>query len=43
MKTPNVRMTGIEKGEENQHKGPENVFNKILEESFPNLKKEMSI
>jgi hypothetical protein len=26
-----------------QLKGPENVFNKIIEENFPNLKKEMTI
>lgn len=32
---------GIE--EETQFKGPNNVFNKIMKEKLPNLKKEMSI
>ena len=32
-----------EEGEEFQHKGPENIFSKIKEENFPNLKKEMVI
>ena len=26
-----------------QFKGPVNIFNKIMEESFPNLKKEMTM
>jgi hypothetical protein len=26
-----------------QLKGPANIFNKIIEENFPNLKKEMSM
>ena len=29
--------------ERNQIKGPKNIFSKITEENFPNLKKEMSI
>jgi hypothetical protein len=33
----------IEKEDENQVKGSENIFNKIIEENSPNLKKEMSI
>jgi hypothetical protein len=32
---------GIEEGEEVQVKGIFNIFNKITEEIFPNLKKEM--
>ena len=32
---------GLEKKEDAQFKGPENIFNKIIEENFPNLKKEM--
>jgi hypothetical protein len=36
MRKPNLRITGIE--EDSQHKGPENIFNKIIEENFPNLK-----
>jgi uncharacterized coiled-coil protein SlyX len=42
-KRPNIRITGIEEGEESQLNGPENIFNKIIEENFPNLKKEMTI
>ena len=33
----------MEKKEDSQLKGPESVFNKIIEENFPNLKKEMDI
>ena len=43
MKRPNLKIIGIEEGEESQLKGPENIFNKIIEENFPNLKKEMAI
>ena len=43
MKRPNLKIIGIEKGEESQLKGPENIFNKIIEENFPNLKEEMVI
>ena len=43
MKRPNLRIIGIEENEESQFKGPENVFNKIIEENFPNIKKEMYI
>jgi hypothetical protein len=32
---------GINKKEDFQLKGPVNIFNKIIEENFPNLKKEM--
>jgi hypothetical protein len=38
MKRPNVRIIGIE-NEDFQLKGSENIFNKIIEEYFPNLKK----
>jgi hypothetical protein len=38
---PNLRIIGIEKSEDSQLKGPVNIFNKIIEENFPNLKKEM--
>jgi hypothetical protein len=41
MKRPNLRIIGIEKSEDSQLKGPVNIFNKIIEENFPNLKKEM--
>jgi hypothetical protein len=32
---------GIEEGEEVQAKGICNIFNKVVAENFPNLKKEM--
>ena len=41
MKIPNLRIIGI-KGEELQLKGTENIFNKIIEENFPNLRKDIS-
>ena len=40
MKRPNLRIIGVDENEDFQHKGPENIFNKIIE-NFPNLKKEM--
>ena len=43
MKRPNLRIIEIEKCEDSQFKGTENIFNKIMEENFPNLKKEMAI
>jgi hypothetical protein len=42
MKEQNLRIIGIE-GEDSQLKGPEIIFNKIIEENFCNLKKEMYI
>jgi phosphoribosyl-dephospho-CoA transferase len=39
MRRPNLRI--IEENEDFQLKGPANIFNKIIEENFPNLKKEM--
>ena len=39
MQRPNLRMIGIEESEYFQLKGPVNIFNKIIEENFPNLKK----
>ena len=41
MKRSNLRLIGIEESEDSQRKGPVNIFNKIIEENFPNLKKEM--
>ena len=38
---PNLRIIGVEEGEELQIKGPENIFNKIIEENFPNLKNDI--
>ena len=41
LRRPNLRIIGIEKSGDAQLKGPVNIFNKIIEENFPNLKKEM--
>ena len=41
MKRPNLRIIGIEECEDSQLKGPVNIFNKIIGENYPNLKKEM--
>ena len=41
MRKPNLRIIGIEECEDSQLKGPVNIFNKIIGENFPNLKKEM--
>jgi hypothetical protein len=41
MKRPNLKKTGTEESEDSQFKGPVNIFNKIIEENFPNLKKGM--
>jgi hypothetical protein len=43
MKRPNLRIIGIEENKDCQIKGPENVFNKIIDENFHNLKKDMGI
>jgi hypothetical protein len=42
IKRPNLRIMGIEEGEEVQTKGIHNIFNKITE-NFPNLEKSMPI
>ena len=41
IKKPNLRIIGVEEGEELQTKGPENIFNKIIEENFPILKNDI--
>ena len=41
MKRPNQRIIGIEEGTDSQLKVSTNIFNKIIEENFPNIKKEM--
>jgi hypothetical protein len=41
MRRPNLRIISMEESEDSQLKGPVNIFNKIKEENFPNLKKEM--
>lgn len=37
IKRPNLRIVEIEEGEEAQLRGPENIFNKIIEKKFLNL------
>ncbi|MBV2134527.1 hypothetical protein KRX52_17245, partial [Pseudomonas sp. MAP12] len=41
MKRLNLSIIGIDQGEETQLKGSENILDKILEQNFPNLKKDM--
>jgi hypothetical protein len=39
IKRPNLRITDIEEGEEVEAKGIHNIFNEIIAENFPNLRK----
>ena len=41
MRIANVRIIGIEESKDFLIKVPEKIFNKIAEENFPNLKKEI--
>jgi hypothetical protein len=41
MRRPNFWIIGVDENEDFQLKGPANIFNKIIEENFPNLKKDM--
>jgi chromosome segregation ATPase len=41
VRRPNLRIISIGESEDSQLKGPVNIFNKIIEENFPNLKNEM--
>jgi hypothetical protein len=43
IKRTNMRIMGIEEGEEVQTKGMHNTFNRVISENFPNLEKAMSI
>ena len=43
MRRPNLRIIGIEESKDSQLKGPVEIFNKIIQENFPNLKNEMVI
>jgi hypothetical protein len=43
IKRPNLRIMGIEEGEEVHEKSIHNIFNKIMTEKFPNLEKTMLI
>ena len=39
MRRPNLQITGVDENEDFQLKGTANIFNKIIEENFPNLKR----
>jgi hypothetical protein len=39
IKSPNLRIMGLEEGEEVQTNGIHNIFNKIITENFSNLEK----
>jgi hypothetical protein len=41
IRRPNLLIIRVDENEDFQLKGPANIFNKIIEENFPNLKKEM--
>jgi hypothetical protein len=43
MRRTNLRIIGIDKKEDFQIKGPVKIFNRIIEENFPHLKKEMTM
>ena len=43
MRKSNLWIIGVDGNEDFQLKGPEKFFNKILEENFPNLKKEVTM
>jgi chromosome segregation ATPase len=43
MRRQNLRIIGIEESKHSQLKGPANIFNKIIEENFPNLKKAITM
>jgi hypothetical protein len=36
MRRPNLWIIGVNENEDFQLKGPANIFNKIIEENFPN-------
>jgi hypothetical protein len=43
IKRPNLRLMGIDEGEELQAKGMSNIFNKLTTQKLPNLDETMSI
>jgi hypothetical protein len=43
IRIPNLRIIGIEESKDSQLKGSVNIFNKLIEENFSNIKKEMPI
>jgi hypothetical protein len=42
-RTTNLQMIQVDENEDLQLKGPSNIFNKIIEENYPKLKKEISM
>lgn len=42
MKKASIPIIGIDKGEESQVNGIDQIFKKIIEENFPKLKKDMT-
>ena len=38
MRRPNIRIMGVDENEDFQVKGPGNIFNKMIEVNFPNLR-----
>jgi hypothetical protein len=43
VRRPILKIIGIEESGDSQLKRPVNIFNKIIEENFPNPKKEMPL
>ena len=41
MRRPNLQIIGVDENEDFQLKGPANIFNKVIEENFQYLKKEI--
>jgi hypothetical protein len=41
IRRPKLSIIGIDENQDFQPKGPVNIFNKIIEKNFPNLKKEI--
>jgi hypothetical protein len=41
MRRPNLQIIGVDEKDNFRLKGPANIFKKIIEENFPNIKKEM--
>jgi hypothetical protein len=39
MRRPNLGIIGVDENEDFLLKGPANIFNKIIEENCPNIKK----
>jgi hypothetical protein len=43
MRRPKLQIIGVDENEDFQLTEPANIFNKIIEENFPYLKKEMTM